>query len=184
MRPAHWPGFGSFGRRRVVVAAEFEVFKFDGRAFGVHGARGGLGRGGGGDGLRLRLAADQLFEVVRDLRRDFFGADARRGGRGGLGLVGLPVVGLFVRGLRLGRSLFLRQIPGLERLEQAQMALHVPLDHGDEVERGLLRVVEPLLLGVDLLVELGQLDVGGVDLRVGLGIDLGVLGLPMQPRFL
>ena len=72
MRPAHWPGFGSFGRRRVVVAAEFEVFKFDGRAFGVHGARGGLGRGGGWRRSSSPARCRSAFEVVRDLRRDFF----------------------------------------------------------------------------------------------------------------
>ena len=76
-------------------------------------------------------------------------------------------------GLRGGG--LLRQIPGLERLKQAQMALNIALDHRDEIQRGLLGVIEPLLLGVDLLVQLRKLHVCGVDLRVGLCIYLCVL---------
>ena len=78
-------------------------------------------------------------------------------------------------GLRLRGCGLLRQIAGLERLKKAQMALNIALDHGDEIQRGLLGVVEPLLLGMDTLVELRKLHVRGVDLRVGLRVDLRVL---------
>ena len=97
-----------------------------------------------------------------------------------------------MRGLGLGGGLldslclFLGQIARLERLKQAQMTLHVALDDGDEAESGLLRVVQTLLLGVDLLVELRQLDVRGVDLRIGLRVHLCVLqhGGALGLRFL
>lgn len=87
-----------------------------------------------------------------------------------------------MRRLRLRRRGFARQIAGLERFKQLQMALNVALDHGDEIQRGLLGVIQPLLLGVQLLIELRKLHVRGVDLRIGLRIDLRVLQHGGAPR--
>ena len=58
-----------------------------------------------------------------------------------------------MRRLRLLRRGFARQIASLERFKQLQMALNVALDHGDEIQRGLLGVIQPLLLGVQLLIQ-------------------------------
>ena len=122
---------GAFGfdllllrRSRVVVAAKFEVFKLDRRAFRVHGARGGLSRRGCGGRLRLRLTADQLFQIIGDLCCNFLRIFAGNGRGHRFRPVGLPIIGTFVGWFGLRGGGLLRQIPGLERLKQAQMALN------------------------------------------------------------